>query len=145
MGPKSRVDAAEQDLFRMELVNLIDQRSPLMLAATEAQPATSRVSDLTAGKPTHKLSGRIADVRGRQWPTQSCRRHFCGRATAALRKRSLVEHVKNSEPCDSGRSPGATADRDTIAAERLQPKVANWRCRPTPAGGDVEMLAVKQS
>jgi hypothetical protein len=28
MGPKSRVDAAEQDLFRMELVNLIDRRCP---------------------------------------------------------------------------------------------------------------------
>jgi len=33
----------------------------------------SRVSDLTAGKLTPKLSVRIADVRGRQLPTHSCR------------------------------------------------------------------------
>ncbi len=33
MGPKSRVDAAEQDLFRMELVNLIDQRHELVKLA----------------------------------------------------------------------------------------------------------------
>ncbi len=31
--------------------------------------------DLTAGKLTPKLSDRIADVRGRQWPTQSGRLH----------------------------------------------------------------------
>ncbi|MDE2567002.1 MAG: IS5 family transposase [Burkholderiales bacterium] len=34
MGPKSRVDAAEQDLFRMELVNLIDQRHELVKLAS---------------------------------------------------------------------------------------------------------------
>jgi IS5 family transposase len=34
MGPKSRVDAAEQDLFRMELVNLIDQRNELVKLAS---------------------------------------------------------------------------------------------------------------
>lgn len=33
MGPKSRVDAVEQDLFRMELVNLIDQRHELVKLA----------------------------------------------------------------------------------------------------------------
>jgi IS5 family transposase len=33
MGPKSRVDASEQDLFRMELVNLIDQRHELVKLA----------------------------------------------------------------------------------------------------------------
>ena len=33
MGPKSRVDAAEQDLFRMELVNLIDRRHELVKLA----------------------------------------------------------------------------------------------------------------
>jgi transposase, IS5 family len=33
MGPKSRVDAAEQDLFRMGLVNLIDQRHELVKLA----------------------------------------------------------------------------------------------------------------
>ena len=33
MGPKSRVDAAEQDLFRMELVNLIDHRHELVKLA----------------------------------------------------------------------------------------------------------------
>jgi hypothetical protein len=32
----------------------------------------SRVSDLTAGKLTPKLSVRIADVHGRQLPTQTC-------------------------------------------------------------------------
>jgi IS5 family transposase len=34
MGPKSRVDVAEQDLFRMELVNLIDQRHELVKLAS---------------------------------------------------------------------------------------------------------------
>jgi IS5 family transposase len=34
MGPKSRVDAAEQDLLRMELVNLIDQRHELVKLAS---------------------------------------------------------------------------------------------------------------
>jgi transposase, IS5 family len=34
MGPKSRVDAAGQDLFRMELVNLIDQRHELVRLAS---------------------------------------------------------------------------------------------------------------
>jgi transposase, IS5 family len=33
MGPKSRVAAAEQDLFRMGLVNLIDQRHELVKLA----------------------------------------------------------------------------------------------------------------
>jgi IS5 family transposase len=34
MGPKSRVDAAEQDLFLTELVNLIDQRHELVKLAS---------------------------------------------------------------------------------------------------------------
>jgi IS5 family transposase len=34
MGPKSRHHAAEQDLFRMELVNLIDQRHELIKLAS---------------------------------------------------------------------------------------------------------------
>jgi transposase, IS5 family len=34
MGPKSRVDTAEHDLFRMELVNLIDQRHELVKLAS---------------------------------------------------------------------------------------------------------------
>jgi len=34
--------------------------------------------DLTAGKPTLKLSDRIADVRGRLWPTR------CGRSGCRL-------------------------------------------------------------
>jgi hypothetical protein len=33
MGPKSRHHAAELDLFRMELVNLIDQRHELVKQA----------------------------------------------------------------------------------------------------------------
>lgn len=33
MGPKPRVDVAEQDLFRMELVNLIDPRHELVKLA----------------------------------------------------------------------------------------------------------------
>ena len=34
MGPKSRQNAAEQDLFRMGLVNLIDQRHELVKLAS---------------------------------------------------------------------------------------------------------------
>jgi IS5 family transposase len=48
MGRKSRVDAAEQDLFWMELVNLIDQRhelvklaSPIDCSAASAASATN--------------------------------------------------------------------------------------------------------
>lgn len=70
----------------------------------------------------------------RSQPTQSCRRHFSGRATGALSKRSFADHVESSAPCDSGHSRVATADRIAIAAERLQPKGANWRCRPIAAG-----------
>lgn len=40
LGPKPRQNAAEQDLFRMELVNLIDQRHELVkLAALIDWPA----------------------------------------------------------------------------------------------------------
>ena len=35
-------------------------------------------------------------------------------------------NVEKSESCDSGRSRGAKAGRSRIAAERLQPKVANF-------------------
>jgi IS5 family transposase len=35
MGPKSRHHAAEQDRFRMELVNLIDQRHGLVKLAAQ--------------------------------------------------------------------------------------------------------------
>lgn len=34
MGPKYRVDATEQDLLRLELLNLIDQRHELVKLAS---------------------------------------------------------------------------------------------------------------
>jgi IS5 family transposase len=56
MGPKPRVDAAEQDLFRMELVNLIDQRHDLVkLAALIDWPAFAQAwgpkFEATTGRP----------------------------------------------------------------------------------------------
>lgn len=56
MGPKPRQDAAEQDLFRMELVNLIDQRHELVkLAALIDWPAFEQAwgpkFESTTGRP----------------------------------------------------------------------------------------------
>lgn len=56
MGPKSRVDASELDLFRMELVNLIDQRHELVkLAALIDWPAFEQAwgakFESTTGRP----------------------------------------------------------------------------------------------
>jgi hypothetical protein len=42
---------------------------------------------------------------------------------------------------DSSRSRVPTDNRDELAAERLHPIVANWRCRPTPAGRRPEIAA----
>ena len=49
----------------------------LELKVGNGSASDSRVSDLTAGKPTPKLTGRIADVHGRQLPTLS-RHLLCG-------------------------------------------------------------------
>jgi IS5 family transposase len=62
MGPKPRQDAAEQDLFRMELVNLIDQRHELVkLAALIDWPAFEQAwgpkFESTTGRPA--LSTRL--------------------------------------------------------------------------------------
>lgn len=46
--------------------------------------SAGRVSDLIAGKPTLKLNHRIADVRDRQWSTQT------GRQVAGNNRRGAV-------------------------------------------------------
>ena len=57
MGPKPRQDAAEQDLFRKELVNLIDQRHELVkLAALIDWPAFEQAC--WAGQQVRLAAGR---------------------------------------------------------------------------------------
>ena len=55
--------------------------------------------DLTAGKLTPKLSDRIADVRGRQWPTHRsrwCIRNAGGKADTAERIKATIIWVRDS-------------------------------------------------
>ena len=63
------------------------------IAGVDAGPSLSSARPMTA---IHGVELTL--------PTQSCRKHSCGRATAALSKRSLADQVEKSEPCDSGRS-----------------------------------------
>jgi hypothetical protein len=58
-------------------------------------------------------------------------------------KRSLAKHGLKAEPGDSGHSRVANADPDKFEGERLHLAVAKWRCRPTAAGGPLEILAAK--
>jgi hypothetical protein len=56
--------------------------------------------------------------------TQRRRWHFSRRPAGPLSKRSFTDCVEKSAPCGSGHSRVATTDRDTIAVERLHPKVS---------------------
>jgi len=47
---------------------------------------------------------------------------------------TFADAVEQIRVGDSSRSRVPTNDRDRFAAERLHPKVENWRCRPKPAG-----------
>jgi hypothetical protein len=69
MGPKSRQNAAEHDLFRMELVNLIDQRHELVkLAALIDWPAFEQAwgpkFESTTGRPALPTRLLISHTRG---------------------------------------------------------------------------------
>jgi hypothetical protein len=72
-----------------------------------------------------------ADTGDGTFSTQRRRWNFSSRSAGPLSKRSFADRVEKSAPCDSGHSQVATADRDTIAAERLHLKAANSRIRPT--------------
>ena len=91
------------------------------------------MSEFTAGKTTPKLTGRIADVRGRQWSTHCCPWPFSRRTTALPWNLTFDHGAKKARDGASGRSRMATINRQKIPAERPHPKAAYARCRPKPA------------
>jgi len=95
MGPKPRHDAAEQDLFRMDLVNLIDQRHELVkLAALIDWPAFEQAWGPKFDMPIDNnwVENRIRPIAlGRQnWLFAGCLR--AGSRAAAVM--SLVHSAK---------------------------------------------------
>jgi len=92
--------------------------------------SAGRVHDLTAGKPPLKLSGRIADVRGRQCPTHRSQRRLCQRETGLSSNLTFADAAQKVGDCESGHSQVAITDQGNSSAERLHPKAAHSHCRP---------------
>ncbi len=108
------------------------------------------MSDFTAGKPTPKLTGRIADVRGRQWSTHRSRRRFSERATGLPWNLTFADAAEKVTVGESGHSYVAITDLCKVPAERPHPKAAYARCRPSavlrlaePSGGSAAVAAAR--
>ena len=112
----------------------------------------SRVSDLTAGKLTPKLRCRTADVRGRQWSTQTrlptaeiCGREAVldgcggGRGTSAasrcVNSSGLITKWPHSVPLDEPLAAGCPPQRNGCATAVLRRQLEKFGLlRPRPAG-----------
>ncbi len=113
MGPKSRQNAAEHDLFRMELVNLIDQRHELVkLAALIDWPAFEQAwgpkFESTTGRPALPTRLLISHTRGLPPSLKKL-----------LKRRQAIEPTTEADPgAPAGASLGPVGDAPTGADRR---------------------------